>query len=192
MTRSDAAQAEWEIWIDRGGTFTDIIGRAPDGELKALKLLSNSDAYEDAATEGVRRLLGVETGAPLPQGALAAVKMGTTVATNALLERKGEPMALVTTADFRDLLRIGNQSRPRIFDLEISRPELLYSRVVEVDERVLLDAEAGDVVGSTGERLRVERPLDLDAARAALQGVLDAGLAIQQRAGFHHAPAKWW
>ena len=135
MTRSQVAQAEWEIWIDRGGTFTDIIGRAPDGELKALKLLSNSDAYEDAATEGVRRLLGVETGAPLPQGALAAVKMGTTVATNALLELDGAKTLFLVTSGFGDILSIGDQTRPDIFALEIKRPSPLPAQTVEVKGR---------------------------------------------------------
>ena len=143
MTRSDAAQAEWEIWIDRGGTFTDVIGRAPDGALKALKLLSNSDAYEDAATEGVRRLLGVETGAPLPQGALAAVKMGTTVATNALLELDGAKTLFLVTTGFGDILSIGDQTRPDIFALEIKRPSPLPAQTVEVAGR--MDANGEEV-----------------------------------------------
>ena len=141
MTQSDAAQAEWEIWIDRGGTFTDIIGRAPDGELKALKLLSNSEAYEDAATEGVRRLLGVATGAPLPQGALAAVKMGTTVATNALLELDGAKTLFLVTRGFGDILIIGDQTRPDIFALEIKRPSPLPAQTVEVGGRITTDGQ---------------------------------------------------
>lgn len=155
MTRSDAAQAEWEIWIDRGGTFTDVIGRSPDGQLQALKLLSNSDAYEDAATEGVRRLLGVSAGETLPQGALAAVKMGTTVATNALLELDGAKTLFLVTRGFGDLLIIGDQTRPDIFALDIKRPTPLPARTVEIEGRL---STHGDEVTA----------LDLDAARSAL------------------------
>ena len=104
----------WEFWIDRGGTFTDVIGRRPDGKLVAHKLLSeNPEAYRDAAVAGMRRLMGVSADAPLPTAAIGAVKMGTTVATNALLERRGEPTLLVVNRGFADALRIGNQARPR-------------------------------------------------------------------------------
>src|SRR5687767_13204748 len=117
----------WEFWIDRGGTFTDVIGRAPDASLRTLKLLSdNPDAYADAAVEGVRRLLDVKPGSPLDPDQIRCVKMGTTVATNALLERKGERTLLVTTRGFRDALRIAYQNRPRIFARQIVLPELLY------------------------------------------------------------------
>src|SRR5882757_10636768 len=130
----------WEFWIDRGGTFTDVIGRRPDGTLVAHKLLSeNPEAYRDAAVQGIRDLLGLAPGAPIPPGQIGAVKMGTTVATNALLERKGERTLLLTTNGFRDALRIGYQARPNIFARHIIKPEMLYERVVEVDERVRAD-----------------------------------------------------
>lgn len=130
----------WDFWIDRGGTFTDIIGRAPDGSLSTLKLLSeNPGAYSDAAVEGIRRLLALEKGAPIPKGAIGEVRMGTTVATNALLERKGEPTALLITRGFRDALAIGYQARRDIFAKRIVKPELLYGEVVEIGERVLAD-----------------------------------------------------
>ena len=136
-------QAEWEFWIDRGGTFTDVIGRAPDGRLHPLKLLSESPDYADAATEGVKRL---SAGAPVK-----AVKMGTTVATNALLERKGARTLFLVTQGFSDLLVIGDQTRPDIFALDLKRPDPLYDRVVEIQER--LDADG-----------KVVTPLDNEAA----------------------------
>jgi 5-oxoprolinase (ATP-hydrolysing) len=140
----------WEFWIDRGGTFTDVVGRAPDGSLRTLKLLSENAAhYRDAAVEGIRRMLGLAPGTKVPAARVRGVKMGTTVATNALLERKGERTLLVTTRGFRDALRIAYQNRPRLFDRHIVLPELLYERVVEVDER--LDAQ-GAVVRELGER----------------------------------------
>jgi 5-oxoprolinase (ATP-hydrolysing) len=114
---------QWEFWIDRGGTFTDIVARRPDGRLIAHKLLSdNPRAYRDAAVAGIRHLLGVPPGSPLPAGQIAAVRLGTTVATNALLERKGEPTVLVITEGFGDALRIAYQNRPRIFDRHIVLP----------------------------------------------------------------------
>jgi len=156
MTANTPAPAEWEIWIDRGGTFTDIIGRTPEGDLKALKLLSNSDAYPDAATEGVRRLLGLKTGDALPKGVLAAVKMGTTVATNALLELDGAKTLFVVSAGFGDILKIGDQTRPDIFALNIKRPAPLPSQTVEIAGR--LDAEGREIT-----------PVDLESARDALR-----------------------
>ncbi len=129
----------WDFWIDRGGTFTDVIGRDPRGRLHPIKLLSESSAYTDAAVEAIRRLLGLASDEPIPTGAIRAVKMGTTVATNALLERRGERTLLVTTRGFRDALEIGYQARPRIFARNIIKPEQLYSGVVEVDERVRAD-----------------------------------------------------
>ena len=129
----------WDFWIDRGGTFTDVIGRDPRGRLHPIKLLSESSAYTDAAVEAIRRLLGLASGEPIPTGAIRAVKMGTTVATNALLERRGERTLLVTTRGFRDALEIGYQARPRIFARNIIKPEQLYSGVVEIDERVRAD-----------------------------------------------------
>jgi 5-oxoprolinase (ATP-hydrolysing) len=139
----------WEFWIDRGGTFTDIVARRPDGTLVAHKLLSeNPGRYADAAVAGIRRLLGVADGDPLPGERIDVVKMGTTVATNALLERKGEPTVLVITRGYRDALRIAYQNRPRIFDRNILLPELLYSRVIEVDERIGAD---GSVITALSE-----------------------------------------
>ena len=127
----------WDFWIDRGGTFTDIVARRPDGSLATHKLLSeNPEQYRDAAIAGIRHLLEVPAGEPIPVEKIEAVKMGTTVATNALLERKGEPTVLFITRGFRDQLRIAYQNRPRIFDRHIRLPELLYSAVVEVNERV--------------------------------------------------------
>jgi hypothetical protein len=127
-----AVERAWEFWIDRGGTFTDIIGRRPDGALVSLKLLSeNPERYADAASAGMRALMAQYGDTPI-----AAVKMGTTVATNALLERKGEPTALFITRGLRDQLRIGYQNRPRIFDRRIVLPELLYGAVHEIHERI--------------------------------------------------------
>ncbi|MDH5672348.1 MAG: hydantoinase B/oxoprolinase family protein [Myxococcales bacterium] len=154
------ASGKWQFWIDRGGTFTDVVGRRPDGQLLAHKLLSeNPEQYRDAAVAGIRRLLGLQPGAPIPAERVECVKMGTTVATNALLERKGEHTLLVTTAGFRDALRIGYQERPRLFAREIVLPELLYARVIEARER--LDAEGAVVEPleeqELAEALRVAR-----------------------------------
>ncbi len=147
----------WDFWIDRGGTFTDVVARDPTGRIHATKLLSeNPGIYRDAAVEAIRRTLEVPTGAPLPAGLVGTVKMGTTVATNALLERKGERTALLITRGFRDALRIGYQARPDIFAKKVVLPELLYSRVEEVDERVLADGT-------------VERALDENAVRSTLE-----------------------
>jgi len=126
----------WNFYIDRGGTFTDIVAEAPDGRLRTLKLLSRSGAYDDAALEGMRRMLDVEPSAKLPSQLIGEVRMGTTVATNALLERKGESTVLVTTKGFRDQLRIGNQNRPKLFALQIDLPQMLYSSVIEAEERM--------------------------------------------------------
>lgn len=153
----------WDFWIDRGGTFTDVIGRDPAGNLHARKMLSeNPGAYRDAAVQGIRELLGLRAGEPIPAGAIGEVRMGTTVATNALLERKGDRTLLVTTKGFRDALRIGYQARPDIFAKQIIKPEQLYEDVVEVEERVLADGT-------------VERTPDEAAIRNALQAQYDAG-----------------
>src|SRR3954463_8078347 len=129
--------SRWQFWIDRGGTFTDVVGRRPDGTLATHKLLSdNPEQYRDAAVAGIRHLLGLAPGQPITPDQVDCVKMGTTVATNALLERKGEPTLLVTTRGFRDALRIAYQTRPRLFDRHIVLPELLYWRVIEAHERV--------------------------------------------------------
>ncbi|MGD0025827.1 MAG: hydantoinase/oxoprolinase family protein, partial [Xanthobacteraceae bacterium] len=154
----------WEFWIDRGGTFTDVIGRRPDGTLLTHKLLSeNPEAYRDAAVEGIRHLLGVAPGEPIPSERIGAVKMGTTVATNALLERKGERTLLLISKGFRDALRIGYQARPKIFARHIIKPDMLYERVVEVDERVRADGA-------------VERELDLDVVRIELKRAQEDGI----------------
>src|SRR6202165_5355064 len=132
----------WDFWIDRGGTFTDVVGRRPDGTLAAHKLLSeNPEAYGDAAVQGIRDLLAVRRGEPIPPGRIGAIKMGTTVATNALLERKGERTLLLTTRGFRDALKIGYQARPKIFARHIVKADVLFDRVIEVDERVRADGD---------------------------------------------------
>src|SRR5690625_2144649 len=154
----------WQFCVDRGGAFTDIVARRPDGVLITHKLLSdNPEQYRDAAVQGIRDLLGLKPSEPVPAEQIEAVKMGTTVATNALLERKGERTLLLTNEGFADALRIGYQDRPRLFDRHIVLPELLYERVVEIPGR--LSAE--------GEELA---PLDLDAARQALQQAWQDGL----------------
>ncbi|MEO0751464.1 MAG: hydantoinase B/oxoprolinase family protein [Pseudomonadota bacterium] len=164
-------KAMWEFWIDRGGTFTDIVALDPEGQMHTHKLLSeNPDRYGDAAVQGIREVMGVE--GDFPDQSIRAVKMGTTVATNALLERKGERVLLVITTGFRDLLKIGYQTRPRLFDLEIKRPDLLYDRVAEMDER--LDADG-----------QVLQPLDEAGARAVLQAAFDDGIRAVAIAGLH-------
>src|SRR3954471_12401304 len=150
--------SSWTFAIDRGGTFTDVVARASDGRMRVDKLLSESlGQYEDAALEAIRRVLAEEG------GSVAEVRMGTTVATNALLERKGERLALAITRGFGDALRIGYQARPDIFARHIVLPSMLYERVIEIDERV----------GVGGEILA---PLDEAQARAALQAVRDSGI----------------
>ena len=135
----------WEFWIDRGGTFTDVVARRPDGHLVTHKLLSeNPKQYDDAAIAGIRQVLGLRDGERIPVEDIAAVKMGTTVATNALLERKGEPTVLVTTRGFADAPRIAYQNRPRIFARHIELPDLLHSEVVEATERLDAAGERGD------------------------------------------------
>jgi len=154
----------WQFWIDRGGTFTDIVGFAPDGALRTHKLLSeNPSQYPDAAVEGIRLVLGLAPGEPITPERVACVKMGTTVATNALLERKGERTLLIITRGFRDALRIATQARPRLFDRHIVLPEMLYERVIEAVERV----------GARGELIE---PLDEAALGAQLQSAFAAGL----------------
>ena len=157
-------QTTWQFWIDRGGTFTDIVGKRPDGQLVTHKLLSeNPGQYKDAAVAGIRFLLGLKPHEAVTPSAVSCVKMGTTVATNALLERKGEKTLLVTTRGFRDALRIAYQNRPRLFDRHIVLPELLYSEVIEAQERM---SAQGEVIES----------LNADALRAQLQTQFDAGI----------------
>jgi 5-oxoprolinase (ATP-hydrolysing) len=158
-----AARPGWEFWIDRGGTFTDVVARRPDGSLVTHKLLSeNPEQYRDAAVAGIRHLLGLEAGERIPVDKIDAVKMGTTVATNALLERKGEPTVLLITKGFRDQLRIAYQNRPRIFDRHIRLPEMLYRTALEVEERI----------GAHGE---IVRPLDEAKTRADLAAARKEG-----------------
>ncbi|MGR9044017.1 MAG: hydantoinase B/oxoprolinase family protein [Gammaproteobacteria bacterium] len=158
-----SAENQWEFWIDRGGTFTDIVARSPEGRLITRKLLSeNPERYQDAALQGMREILGLSGHQTLGH-AIGVVKMGTTVGTNALLERKGEPVALLITRGFKDCLRIGYQNRPDIFALDIRLPEQLYQTTVEIDERV--DA-----------RGQVLQPLDEARAEAQLQALYDQGL----------------
>ena len=162
---TESTSDRWQFWIDRGGTFTDIVGKRPDGSLTTLKLLSeNPEQYRDAAVAGIRRLLGLAAGEPITPAQVESVKMGTTVATNALLERKGEPTLLVITKGFRDALRIGYQERPKLFEPHIVLPELLYSRVIEANERIGVDGE-------------VVRALDADKLRDDLAAARSAGLA---------------
>ena len=185
MQESPRTTDRWQFWIDRGGTFTDVVGKRPDGTLVTHKLLSeNPEQYRDAAVAGIRHLLGLKKGDAITPELVECVKMGTTVATNALLERKGENTLLVTTRGFRDALRIAYQDRPRIFDRNIQLPELLYSRVIEARERVAAD---GAVV----------EPLDEAHLRTELQAAFDAGLrsvAIVFMHGYrfndHEAAAK--
>jgi 5-oxoprolinase (ATP-hydrolysing) len=161
---NDTPDGKWNFWIDRGGTFTDIVARSPDGQLQAKKLLSvNPQSYDDAAVQGMREFLGLSGTEKLPSARIAAVKMGTTVATNALLERKGEPTVLITTRGFRDALRIGNQTREDIFALDIRKHDQLYTEVIEVDERVLADGT-------------IERAPDTATVRKALEAVRDIGI----------------
>lgn len=168
---------KWQFWVDRGGTFTDIVARRPDGQLETHKLLSeNPEIYPDAAVHGIKILLGVSGTDEVPKGKISAVKMGTTVATNALLERKGERTLLMITKGFGDLLRIGYQNRPDLFDLDIQLPELLYEDVVEVDERL---ADDGEIVS----------PLDTRSAREALSKAYSQGyrsVAIALMHGYRH------
>ncbi len=155
---------QWDFWIDRGGTFTDVVAQHPDGHIETLKLLSeNPGQYEDAAVEGIRRCLRLPPDAPIPAGTIRAVKMGTTVATNALLERKGDRVLLVITKGFGDLLRIGTQARPDLFALHITRAEPLYECVVEAEERM-------DAAG------RVLTPLDEPALAQALKAARAEGI----------------
>ncbi|KEO52120.1 hydantoinase B/oxoprolinase family protein [Thalassospira permensis] len=158
-TDQTTGQPKWQFWIDRGGTFTDIVARKPDGSLLTHKLLSeNPERYADAAIQGIRELLDVPAGEKIPAEKIEAVKMGTTVATNALLERKGDRTVLVTTTGFRDALRIAYQNRPKLFDRNIKLPEMLYERVIEADGR--FDAQGAELTALDRENLR----RDLQAA----------------------------
>ncbi len=157
-------KALWQFWIDRGGTFTDLVARRPDGRIVTHKLLSeNPERYPDATVQGVRELLGLAPGQAIPEGSIQHLKMGTTVATNALLERKGDRTLLAITRGFRDALRIGYQNRPKLFALHIVLPEMLYERVVEIPERI----------GAHGELVLA---LDESTTRRGLQDAFDGGI----------------
>jgi hypothetical protein len=159
-----AESGKWQFWIDRGGTFTDFVARAPDGGLIARKLLSVAPgAYDDAALAGIREIIGAPAGGPIPAERIGSVKMGPTVATNALLERKGRPTLLVITRGFRDQLEIGNQARPDIFARRIVKPDMLYARVVEAHERVRADGT-------------VEAPLDDALLKRELECAIGDGI----------------
>jgi len=177
MADGGAGDGRWQFWIDRGGTFTDVVARRPDGRLVTHKLLSeNPGRYRDAAIQAIRELLSLAPGASIPAASIAAVKMGTTVGTNALLERKGDRTLLVVTKGFADALRIGYQNRPDIFARQIKLPELLYERVLEVDERVTAEGT-------------VLTPLDLAGARAGLEAAYRDGIravAILLMHGYRH------
>ena len=163
----------WQFWVDRGGTFTDIVAQRPDGALETRKLLSeNPGQYDDAAVQGIRDLLRLSDGDEVPEHVIESVKMGTTVATNALLERKGDRTLLLITEGFRDLLRIGYQNRPRIFDLNIRLPELLYERVEEIPERV----------GADGKTIK---PICETATRAVLESSFEDGIRAVAIAFMH-------
>ena len=170
IENGDSTGYKWSIWIDRGGTFTDLIGRSPDGTLHTLKLLSTSPAYEDAAVEGMRRLLNVAPGAPFPAQRVAEIRMGTTVATNTLLERRGAKTLFVATEGFADALAIGDQARPDLFALTIVKPKPLYAGVVEADERLAAD---GAVVRALDEAGLAER-----LAAAVADGFTSAAIAF--------------
>lgn len=158
-------QKTWQFWIDRGGTFTDVVAQHPDGYLLTHKLLSdNPQHYQDAAVQGIRDILGLRQNEPLPTHQIAAIKMGTTVATNALLERKGERTVLLITKGFGDALRIGYQNRPDIFALNIVLPELLYEQVIEVDERY--SAEGSEL-----------KAVQLETLRPALHSICQQGIS---------------
>ena len=174
---------KWDFWIDRGGTFTDIVGRTPEGSLHPHKLLSdNPEAYRDAAIQGIKDILGLKSEDSIPSDRVGNVKMGTTVATNALLERKGDRTALLITKGFRDMLSIGYQARPDIFAKEILKPELLYEKVIEIDERVLADGTV-----ETVPDLEILKP-QLDDLKA--EGIDSIAIALIHAWKFHDHEQK--
>lgn len=190
MSGAPNPTTKFQFAIDRGGTFTDIYARCPGGKVRVMKLLSEDpNNYPDAPREGIRRILQEETGQAFPAdekidaSKIEWIRMGTTVATNALLERKGEPTALVVTAGFKDLLYIGNQARPHLFDLTCAKPDVLYDAVVEADERVCLcrddcclNLNAPEALGTTDEKVTIIKPLDVQKLRADLEKVLSRGI----------------
>ena len=188
-TRNNNMSGKFQFCIDRGGTFTDVHCILPNGNEIVRKLLSEDPLhYDDAPTEGIRRILQEFSSHPYPRGEpvstheIDSIRMGTTVATNALLERDGARMALLITKGFQDLLEIGNQARPDIFDLSCSKPSLLYEKVVEIDERVVLDefyppnSDFPKEVGITGEAVRIVATPNLELVKRDLQQLLDEGI----------------
>ena len=175
--------------IDRGGTFTDVFVVYPDGTTNTFKLLSEDSNYPDAPTEAIRRVLSKYGGVDIPRGSkiptsnISFIRMGTTVATNALLERNGERTALFITAGFKDLLKIGNQARSKIFDLDIQSPEMLYEEVYEVHERVLLVDETCKMAisgerrkANNGQEVIIEKELDEKELRSSLSTASSKGI----------------
>src|SRR5947209_1767790 len=154
----------WRFYIDRGGTFTDVVAEGPNGTFASLKLLSEDERYDDAALEGIRRCLGLRSGTTIPPERVAELRVGTTVATNALLERRGERVLLVTTRGFRDQLRIGYQNRPKLFSLNVELPLPLYEQVIEADERITAEG-------------KVLRPLDEEALARDLRRAHGMGIS---------------
>ncbi|MCP3924287.1 MAG: 5-oxoprolinase [Desulfobacterales bacterium] len=193
---------KFKFSVDRGGTFTDIYAEIPGGGFEVVKLLSEDPSnYMDAPREGIRRILSKYSGSELPKDSFSSesiewIRMGTTVATNALLERKGADTVLLTTKGFKDILKIGNQDRPDIFDLEIKKPELLYKQVIEVDEEVCLANFYGDIskyktaTGTTGEKIIVVKEPDKESIRRDLEGVFEKGIrsvAVVFKHGYTYA-----
>jgi 5-oxoprolinase (ATP-hydrolysing) len=185
-------ERSFKFSIDRGGTFTDVFCECADGKQRIMKLLSEDPSnYRDAPTEGIRRILEEETGVPHPRDGpvdtsrIQYIRMGTTVATNALLERKGESTALITTKGFKDLQYIGNQSRPKIFELNIRRPDVLFEYVEELDERVVLlkegeytcDNPEDIVIGVSQEALCIEKSIDEAEVRSKLEQIRAKGIS---------------
>ncbi|MBL4869747.1 MAG: hydantoinase B/oxoprolinase family protein [Robiginitomaculum sp.] len=168
---SGNAPKKWQFWIDRGGTFTDIVGRAPDGQLHTKKLLSeNPENYADAALEGIRQFLGTPKNTPIQGSKIHGVKMGTTVATNALLERKGEPTLLAITSGLRDVLEIGTQARDDIFALNIIKPAPLYGEIIEIEAR--MDAKGRSIISPNPQKIQQDLQASFDAGYSAIAIVL--------------------
>jgi len=179
MNTKNSYDNQWQFWIDRGGTFTDIVAQNPEGEIIVHKLLSeNPDRYSDAPIQGIRDILGISQSAPIPIDQIAAIKMGTTVATNALLERKGDRTVLLITKGFRDALRIGYQHRPNIFAREIVLPEMLYEQVIEIEERYRAD---GEVLIPLNEKLAIA-----ELQKAYNLGIRSCAIALMHSYRYSH------
>jgi len=168
---------KWQFWIDRGGTFTDIIGRNPDGKISTHKLLSeNPKQYSDAAIQGIRDILSLKSNDQIPLDKIDLIKMGTTVATNALLERKGEKTLLAITKGFGDILRIGYQQRPKLFALNIKLPDMLYSEIVEIDERVDIHGNIIKKLDKTDTEIKLKKHLTMGTAQSLLFCSMDIAI----------------